>query len=248
MTTRPSTESPRNSSRSLVGSPPFSYAYERWVSARTRRAGSRVYPSRPSRTRVGRGFVRHGLLRACSSGVDDVEDTGACHLPIRPRGPDGGCRCRSSGTRCAGASARGSARTPPGSRAQPSTANGGGACCCATSSASEQPRLLLLVLVGAVSGTVPLRRILGRVPARPPNGCRWPRGGGPGRPRAVPRIRSTGPGSPPGTPAACGSASTTASRSTGSRSNSSSSSSSTSSSSASSPASSLRAVRVSASG
>src|SRR3954454_15368392 len=48
VTTRPSTESPRNSSRSLVGRPPFSYAYERWVSARTRRADSSLYPSRPS--------------------------------------------------------------------------------------------------------------------------------------------------------------------------------------------------------
>src|SRR5213592_544666 len=50
VTTRPSTESPRNSSRSLVGRPPFSYAYERWVSARTRRADSSLYPSRPSRS------------------------------------------------------------------------------------------------------------------------------------------------------------------------------------------------------
>src|SRR4051812_48483692 len=33
VTTSPSTESPRNSRRSLVGSPPFSYANERWVSA-----------------------------------------------------------------------------------------------------------------------------------------------------------------------------------------------------------------------
>ena len=31
VTTSPSTASPRNSSRSFVGSPPFSYAYERWV-------------------------------------------------------------------------------------------------------------------------------------------------------------------------------------------------------------------------
>src|SRR5689334_21043019 len=50
VTTRPSTESPRNSRRSLVGRPPFSYAYERWVSARTRMADSSLYPSRPSRS------------------------------------------------------------------------------------------------------------------------------------------------------------------------------------------------------
>src|SRR5918911_2838039 len=43
--TTPSTESPRNSSRSLVGRPPFSYAYERWVSARSSRSGSNGTPN-----------------------------------------------------------------------------------------------------------------------------------------------------------------------------------------------------------
>src|SRR5215203_4839718 len=46
--TRPSTASPRNSSRSLVGSPPFSYAYDRWVSARASSSASRVTPSASS--------------------------------------------------------------------------------------------------------------------------------------------------------------------------------------------------------
>src|SRR5215211_4454432 len=35
VTTRPRTASPRNSSRSLVGRPPFSYANDRWVKAQT---------------------------------------------------------------------------------------------------------------------------------------------------------------------------------------------------------------------
>src|SRR4030095_10081564 len=35
VTTRPRTASPRNSSRSLVGRPPFSYANDRWVNAQT---------------------------------------------------------------------------------------------------------------------------------------------------------------------------------------------------------------------
>src|SRR3954468_12708084 len=46
--TRPSTESPRNSSRSLVGRPPFSYAKERWVSACSSKAASSVTPSASS--------------------------------------------------------------------------------------------------------------------------------------------------------------------------------------------------------
>src|SRR4029450_4017898 len=46
--TSPSTASPRNSSRSLVGSPPFSYAYDRWVSARPISSASKVTPSAPS--------------------------------------------------------------------------------------------------------------------------------------------------------------------------------------------------------
>src|SRR4051812_20493504 len=45
VTTRPSTESPRNSSRSLVGRPPFSYAYERWVRAWNSNPGSTVTSS-----------------------------------------------------------------------------------------------------------------------------------------------------------------------------------------------------------
>src|SRR5690348_15638274 len=46
--TTPSTESPRNSSRSLVGRPPFSYAYERWVSARSSSTGSNGTPNASS--------------------------------------------------------------------------------------------------------------------------------------------------------------------------------------------------------
>src|SRR5689334_7472305 len=76
-------------------------------------------------------------------------DTVPLTSPLRLRGPGACCRCRKTGTRCAAAWARGSARTQPGWGPQPSTAIGGGACCCATSSASEQPRLLLLLLGGA---------------------------------------------------------------------------------------------------
>src|SRR4051812_2337066 len=45
VTTSPSTESPRNSRRSLVGSPPFSYANDRWVSASPSRPSGRATPS-----------------------------------------------------------------------------------------------------------------------------------------------------------------------------------------------------------
>ncbi len=70
VTTRPSTESPRNSRRSLVGRPPFSYAYERWVSARTRRADSSRYPSRPSRSVWDEAAL---LLSACFSALDSSD-------------------------------------------------------------------------------------------------------------------------------------------------------------------------------
>src|SRR5690606_5329188 len=102
----------------------------------------------PFQKRVGRGLVvRRVLLRRGHS---------ASHQPLRPRGPGACCRCRTTGTRCAAAWARGSARTQPGWGPQPSTATGGGACCCATSSASEQPRLLLLLLVDARFGAAHL--------------------------------------------------------------------------------------------
>ena len=41
----PSTESPRNSRRSLLGSPPFSYAYERCVRARSSSGSSTGSPT-----------------------------------------------------------------------------------------------------------------------------------------------------------------------------------------------------------
>src|ERR671921_104208 len=59
--TTPSTESPRNSRRSLVGRPPFSYAYERWVRARSSRPGSRGTPKAFSNGSVG-GRRRLSLL------------------------------------------------------------------------------------------------------------------------------------------------------------------------------------------
>src|SRR3954469_15472698 len=84
VTTRPSTESPRNSSRSLVGRPPCSYAYERWVSARTRRADSSLYPSRPSNSVWDEAVLSAGafpLTRdAFFLGVDTVPLTGRSDL------------------------------------------------------------------------------------------------------------------------------------------------------------------------
>src|ERR1700754_5202251 len=52
--TTPSTESPRNSRRSLVGSPPFSYAYERCVRASSSSSGLRIgSPSAARRSAYG---------------------------------------------------------------------------------------------------------------------------------------------------------------------------------------------------
>ena len=111
------------------------------------KGGLELVPEPPFQKRVGRGRVVRRFRRRSASALGVRH--GASHPPLRPRGPGACCRCRKTGTRCAAASARGSARTPPGWGPQPSTATGGGACCCATSSASEQPRLLLLLLVDA---------------------------------------------------------------------------------------------------
>src|SRR3954470_10258530 len=46
--TSPRTASPRNSNRSFVGSPPFSYANDRWVRARSRMPASSRTPSASS--------------------------------------------------------------------------------------------------------------------------------------------------------------------------------------------------------
>ena len=59
VTTRPSTVSPRNSSRSLVGMPPASCANERCVRASTRSSGSRWTPSFSRRA----GRRPHAVLR-----------------------------------------------------------------------------------------------------------------------------------------------------------------------------------------
>src|SRR5829696_2191095 len=73
--TSPSTASPRNSSRSLVGNPPFSYAYDRCVSARSSNPGSKVTPSAPS-SEEGSGVVRGPPLtltsRLAGSDGDDL--------------------------------------------------------------------------------------------------------------------------------------------------------------------------------
>ena len=139
----------------LVGGQTAVLVRVRAVGQRThQKGGLELYPSRPSRSvwdeacppdaRVAMPPA-YGSRARCGQLLAHE----ASHQPLRPRGPGACCRCRSSGTRCAAASARGSARTPPGWGPQPSTATGGGACCCATSSASEQPRLLLLLLVDA---------------------------------------------------------------------------------------------------
>ena len=170
VTTRPSTESPRNSRRSLVGRPPFSYAYERWVSARSRMSASsrteqhplqlvsgdldghrlstcaHVLPPRDvshdGATASGRcpktwwapggpsdPGVHHGRGRTATASRQTVTPTGAngTRRGVTPsvkrairrtaRSPDGGCRCRRSGTRCAAASANGTAGSSPATTA-----------------------------------------------------------------------------------------------------------------------------------
>src|SRR6478735_8492632 len=138
---------------SLVGGQTAVLVCVRTVGQRThQKGGLEVIPEPPFQKRVGRGCVDVVCLLL---GAGQLRHR-ASHQPLRPRGPGACCRCRSSGTQCAGASAPGNARTKPGWGPQPSTATGGGACCCATSSASEQPRLLLLLLVDARFGAAQL--------------------------------------------------------------------------------------------
>src|SRR5215207_7564945 len=107
---RPSTASPRNSRRSLVGSPPFSYANDRWVSARVSSSASSVTPSASSsedgyglggglpgtgsdredllvvvRPAVRAGRVRQ--LRPAAGPVLAADERRGGRLPLRPAGP-----------------------------------------------------------------------------------------------------------------------------------------------------------------
>src|SRR5215204_4688006 len=107
---RPSTASPRNSRRSLVGSPPFSYANERWVSARVSSSASSVTPSASSSEDgyglggglpgtgsdredllvVVRPAVRAGRVRQLGPAARPVlaaDQRRSRRLPLRPAGP-----------------------------------------------------------------------------------------------------------------------------------------------------------------
>src|SRR6476620_4547228 len=77
----PSTESPRNSRRSLVGSPPFSYAYDRWVSASTTNSPESSTPSAALIT-SGSGVLFGPPEPAATTG-SDPDDLAA---PILPAG------------------------------------------------------------------------------------------------------------------------------------------------------------------
>ena len=164
VTTSPSTASPRNSRRSLVGRPPFSYAYERWVSART---------SRPRLERHARGALERASAVASPAGVPSVHatrtsaaetcsevlDLAALVLQVQRGAGRVGDDARLVRPRVGDLAAldrRGQRR-----RASPSTASGGTACCCGTSSASGRPRSALFLVVVHVgrSAVSPARRV-----------------------------------------------------------------------------------------
>ena len=92
VTTSPSTESPRNSSRSFVTGSPCSNAKERCVSAARRSAG------------VGERHAQRVVERLGGSGGRRL-GVRAAHRVTRPRPPDGRRRCRTWGRPGAGASA-----------------------------------------------------------------------------------------------------------------------------------------------
>ena len=194
MTTSPSTESPRNSSRSLLGSPPASYAYERWVRARTSTA-------RPPGRRSPRWRWSSSSLtgRAAVLSAPDEADP----LPMRAGsalvlGALGGAVVtalvgatgRAGHVRLGERLALGAGRR--GDRPSPSSWRGASGCWSATSSASEQPRQFLFSSAWPACSARP---------AAPPIGGRSLRAGAPGPPRGARRTRSTAPGSPPGIPA-----------------------------------------------
>src|SRR6185437_16246614 len=67
--------SPRNSSRSFGGRPPFSYAYERWVSESRSSSGSSVTPSASSNGAGSAGGppgVLPPMSATRSGGLDDL--------------------------------------------------------------------------------------------------------------------------------------------------------------------------------
>src|SRR6476469_4297366 len=75
----PSTESPRNSRRSLVGNPPFSYANDRWVSASTTNSPSSSTPSAALMT-SGSG-VLFPVPEPVATAGSDPDDLAAPVLP-----------------------------------------------------------------------------------------------------------------------------------------------------------------------
>src|SRR6478609_1727669 len=75
----PSTESPRNSRRSLVGSPPFSYAYDRWVRASSTNSSD---SSTPSAALMTAGSGMFAPVPAATAG-SDPDDLAAPVLPTR---------------------------------------------------------------------------------------------------------------------------------------------------------------------
>src|SRR5919106_530699 len=134
VTTRPSTASPRNSSRSFVRSLPCSNACDRWVSDWMRRSWSR------NRTRRARSRLvpRPSTLASIPALLPLVT--------LRPRRPGARGSTRSSRTPGAAAWAAGTAGT--GCRWGEFRASGPGGCPAGSpwSSASEPPSLLLVQL------------------------------------------------------------------------------------------------------
>ena len=224
--TTPSTESPRNSSRSLVGRPPFSYANERCVRAR-----SSSPASRSSTPRAAHSSSRDGRSASTDPSTVRRRPTSEDLTTVSARAVLSALGARA--VRQVLGADRPGWRTSRARGQQPSTANGGGACCCATSSASGQPRLLL-VFAGRGADRLRLSALLwsGRR-ARPIVGRRSPRARARDGPAAAPRTRGTVLHSPVGTRVGTAARAPPQSRSTGSRSNSSPSSRLASSSSAS---------------
>ena len=199
----------------LVGGQTAVLVRVRAVGQRThQKGGLEMIPEPPFQKRVGRGRI-HQIHRRCrlvassrrgafaGSGVRH----GASHQPLRPRGPGACCRCRSSGTRCAAASAPGSARTHQGgdrslplrpavarvaARHLPLRNSHGYFSCFSSTPGFGAAHVVLLAVLHGPGESLQCRPtdVDGVVVC------------GPGPPPAVLRTRGTVPDSRPGTPAA----------------------------------------------
>src|SRR6187431_1994116 len=193
VTTSPSTESPRNSSRSLCGSPPASYAYERWVRARPSTAASTGPPVTSWRWSSSSLTGRSGVSAPDEADPLPMRAGSALVLGALGRAVVAalvGATRRTRHVRLGERLALGAGRRGDGRRLPVGAARAG-------VGARHLPLRNGHVRSSSLSAWAAARPW----PRGPPIGGRSHRAGAPGPPRAASRTRSTARGSRAGTPA-----------------------------------------------